>query len=380
MVKERTLTSSGAFTVVFIPCAVIRFVLFAPFGYYSAHATAHKNVIENHLKLHNGTYDATIEIGEKIAASWGKFTFYWNFAVWIPSFWFPPPFNVPFTIVDIIATVSLSKATHYQTSYAPHSKASCASAAYNWQKPAGVNESFFQAAARLNSTAATPVNMCRTFVEEWQYGIALSFFYALISVLNIIAFFGVIWATRSRDRTFPEAIAGLGKKSLDLAMSISRGFAAFIAFLLWYLPQILFRCLPFSLKTNVRFCRRYALKGSIGLERKAELGVIELKDIYKQNKRKGDPRYQGGTGSESPLSNFLSIYDMLIAVTEELHYSDVMNLSRVSKSVRDMVLPAHDFDHRIEAFKRYSCPGADKKGCWLCNKTVCTVSSKYPPS
>lgn len=96
--------------------------------------------------------------------------------------------------------------------------------------------------------------------------------------------------------------------------------------------------------------------------------------MYKQNKRRRSDRCQSSGGDESTLSNFLGIYDMLMAVTEELHYADIMNLSRVSKSMRESVLPAHDFDRRLEAFKRYTCPGANKTHCWLCDKQICTVS------
>jgi|TARA_R110002003_G_scaffold135_6_gene12551 hypothetical protein len=162
------------FIIVLIPCAVFRFIIFAPFGYYWAHASTHWDVIKGHAELHNGLYDPTIAIGEKIASNWGTFGFYWNFAFWIPSFWFPPPLNLPFTVIDTVTTIYLARATHYQTAYVPHSKGSCAGAAYDWHRPAGANESFFEAAARLNATVATPVKMCRSFVEEWQYGITLS--------------------------------------------------------------------------------------------------------------------------------------------------------------------------------------------------------------
>jgi hypothetical protein len=165
------LTAIGGFILVLLPCAVFRFVLFAPLGYYAMRGENHWNVIENHVELHDGLYDLAIVAGEKIAGTWGNVVFYWNFAVWIPSFWFPPPLNLVFLIVDTVMTVQLSRATHYQTSYVPHSKAACADAAFSWHRPAGANESFFETVGRLNSTVATPISMCKSFVEEWQYGI-----------------------------------------------------------------------------------------------------------------------------------------------------------------------------------------------------------------
>lgn len=69
---------------------------------------------------------------------------------------------------------------------------------------------------------------------------------------------------------------------------------------------------------------------------------------------------------------------MLIAVAEEMHYLDIMNLSRVSKSIREVVLPAHDFDRRVDVFRRYTCPGKEKTDCWVCDKQICAVSSLIP--
>lgn len=69
-------------------------------------------------------------------------------------------------------TIFVVWATSYQTQYAPHTEASCAKAAY--VRPAGANESFFEAAGRLNGTATTGVKMCKSFVQEWQYGVAIS--------------------------------------------------------------------------------------------------------------------------------------------------------------------------------------------------------------
>jgi hypothetical protein len=168
------LTISGMYMLVLVPNAVIRFALFAPLGYYWTLSNNHWNLIKGFAELRDGGFDPAIATGEKLAARWGTFTFYWNFAVWIASFWFPPPLNLPFTVIDSVATGYLSLATHYQTGSVPHSKASCSGAAYSWHRPPGANESFYETAGRLNTTTATPVDMCKSFVEEWQYGIAVS--------------------------------------------------------------------------------------------------------------------------------------------------------------------------------------------------------------
>ena len=356
---------------------MLRFVLFIPFSGYYDHASTHWNVIKHHPELSSGLYNLDIAAGEKIASKWATFGSYWNFAFWIPSLIFPPPVNLPFTVVDTVLTVYLSKATHYQTSYAPHSKAACAGAAYTWHRPAGANESFFEAAGRLNATVASPVDMCRSFTEEWQYGVTLSFFYALISALNILGFFGTLATARKRDESTKDLVIAILKMTLQLVLNIPKGVAFIIAGVLYFLPEFIFRCLPLSFKSKVRLGRRYAVKGGLAVEQKAELEIMELKDMYKQRKRQDFMRYQGGGGEQSPLSNFLGVYDMLIAVTEHLHYSDIMHLSCVSKSVREAVLPAHDLDHRLATFKRYSCSKrSSKQECWICDKQVCSVS--YP--
>jgi hypothetical protein len=362
------------------PCAFFRFVVFFPFGNYWSLATNHWNVIKDHAILGKGLYDPAIAAGEHVAANWGAVALYWNFAVWLPSIWFIPPLNLPFMVVDIVITIYLSRATHYQTAYAPHSIDACnKGAAYTWHRPPGANESFFEAAGRLNGTVVSPEKMCRTFVSEWQYGITLSFFYALISLLQITAFVGALLGARKRGESFQDLMRSVLKNMLEFTLNIPRWIAWLLLGILYFLPEWLFRCFPHTVKSKVRLGRRYALKGGLSLEQKAEIGVEELKDMYKQNKNRGLDRYQGSGGAEVPLSKFLGIYDMLMAVTERLHYSDVVNLSRVSKGVRDSVLPSHDFNRRLEIFRRYTCDNENKQDCWICDKQVCMVNTTYQP-
>lgn len=200
------------------------------------------------------------------------------------------------------------------------------------------------------------------------------FFYALIVLFSLIAFSGALRDSRRQGKTAIDMSMALGKSFLNFLTAVPRCIVTLLLLLVWFLPQSFFRCLPISLKAKVRFGRRYTVKSLWGLEQKAELEVTELKDVYKQNQRKQLPRYQGGPGEACPLSDFLSVYDMLMAVTEDMHYLDVMTLSLVSKSVREVVLPAHDFDRRIKTFRRYTCPGKKKVECWICDKQICTVS------
>ncbi|KAH7370966.1 hypothetical protein BKA66DRAFT_191732 [Pyrenochaeta sp. MPI-SDFR-AT-0127] len=366
---------------VLILCGLIRFAVFAPISNYWSHTTKHDNLFRKYELLRNGTYSAEIVTGEKIADIAGTFCFFWNFVVWLPSFWFPPPLNLPFTAADIAVAVLLIMATSYQTGYSPHSKRACdpvRNADFrNMHRPLGTDESLFEAMARLDSLLTTPKRMCETFVEEWQYGIALSLFYVLISLLNIIAF-----VVSYRDaKKAGQSLRGMTLETIKGSFVVLRGVVRFlwltcIAFL-YYLPQLVFRCLPLSFKAPVRIGRRHVVKAALGMEQQTEMKVMKLTtDVSKMRSEK--KRYRGGDGAGTPLAEFLSIYDMLILVTEQLHYIDMVNLSRVSKSVRESVLPLQDYDRRISVFKLYTCHGSEKWRCWMCENQICKTCSQRP--
>jgi hypothetical protein len=163
-----------------LPVSIIRFALFVPFAFYWTPAMDHWNVILDHEELRNGTFGSAIPAGEQVAASWSRFGFFWNFAAWLPCFYFRPPLNLPFAVMDSIITVYIAIATHLQTAYTPHHKSHCGDA-HSWQRPSNATESFFEAAARLNATATSPEHMCVTFVEEWQYGVSISWVSPMLS-------------------------------------------------------------------------------------------------------------------------------------------------------------------------------------------------------
>lgn len=197
-------------------------------------------------------------------------------------------------------------------------------------------------------------------------------FYALLCLINIVAFFGSLSDAKRRGESFRVMALALFKVLLNCILNIPKGLLIVLAAILWLIPEYFFRCLPIKFKAEVRFGRRYALKSGLGIEQKAELEVNELKNVYRDSKR-SKHRYNGGSCSPTPLSDFLGIYDMLMAVTEELHYSDVLNLSLVSKGVRHAVLPTEYFEQRRAAFLRYTCAGEKGESCWLCRKQICIV-------
>ncbi|KAJ4362501.1 hypothetical protein N0V83_010595 [Neocucurbitaria cava] len=369
----------GALT---LPASLVRFILFVPCGYYWVFAKNHNSVIQNHIELHNGTYPAIIVAGEKIAVQWGIFTFYWNFAVWIASMLVLAPLHLPFAIIDVVITRYMSLATHYQHSYSFQNKRHCNPDQnpnfYDWLRPAGANESFFEAAARLNATVSTPTKMCEDFVEEWQYGVAISFFYALISLLQMLAFFGTICTANNQAIHTKQNWTYIAKSTFYCVGQIPRGAMLLSWALGVILPEYLFRCLPQWIQKPVRYGERQVAKAGLGVVQETEMQVtgVTTSVKHKIRGRRENGKYAGGEGEQTPLAEFLGMYDMLMLVTEHLHYIDINNLSRVSKSVREAVLPEQDFDRRMKVFKLYTCSNTPhKEQCWTCNNQVCADCS-----
>jgi len=201
------------------------------------------------------------------------------------------------------------------------------------------------------------------------------FFYSLFALLNIVAFICAIVGARRRGESVRHMLLAFMSVARDFFLLIPRGLVYLLIAILWHTPEWFYRCLlPRSIKSKVRVGRRYALKTGHALGQKVELEVIELKSTYKDTTGSRTPRYRGSSGAPSPLADFLGIYDMLMLVTKDLHYTDVMALSCVSKSVREAVLPADFFEQRLHAFRRYTCSDEERQGCWLCKKPICAVS------
>ncbi|KAF2635255.1 hypothetical protein P280DRAFT_523345 [Massarina eburnea CBS 473.64] len=356
-----------------VPGGLLRFAIFIPFGVYSSIASGHWNVIKAHQLLQSGgPYNPAIAAGERFAASWGKFGFWWTFAAWLPTILTPVPFNFIFGIIDAVVAIQISLATHAQTGYSPHRVSQCIwPGAHELQRPPGSNESFFDAAARLNATTTDSFKMCKTFAHEFQYGVAVSFFYSSIAFLNLMfCFLRTLYLWRDARKTnnpfWPTVL-------LDFS-TIPKFFAYLLATFLYFIPAILFRCLPISVKSRVRMVRRSSIKAGQIIEEKSgmQLKIIKTKiedKVHKGGKESG-VYVSKGDGVPTNLSEFLSIYDMLILVTQNLHYTDINNLGIVSKSVREAMLPADAYAQRMVHFKMYTCR-SDKTQCWVCDTQVC---------
>jgi hypothetical protein len=199
------------------------------------------------------------------------------------------------------------------------------------------------------------------------------FFYALISFFGILAFVGSLHETEQASKTWFELSKATGSVIWACMCGMPRVLAYLVLTLVWALPEAIFRCLPLSVKGPVRQARRSVWKTGLGAEQKVEMKMTVLVTEVKTT-RATKGRFQGGEGQNTPLAEFLGIYDMLMLVTQELHYIDIMRLSRVSRSVREAVLPPQDYNRRLDVFKMYTCPGEEKACCWACNSQICTVS------
>ncbi|KAF2126633.1 hypothetical protein P153DRAFT_81620 [Dothidotthia symphoricarpi CBS 119687] len=355
---------------------IVRFGAIIALLFYWFFANKHWNIIKRNAELYDGIYSRTVVSVEKLAELGGRVALFWNVAVCIPTFWFLPPLNLPFAVGDTVIAGYLIVLSSYQINLSPKSKRQCSNV-HNLQRPPGANESFFEAAARLNDTTTSAQSMCEDFFEEWVFGAAVTGFYVLAAAVNILTFHRAMRKLKGQGMTLLDAYKRLFISLGNQCMWLLRFTGILIIGLLYMILQCLFRCLPFSVRSRVRFARRSVLKTGLGLEQKSEMQMTALKRKF------GDPknssgRYQDTEGVPSPLADFLGIYDMLILVSENLHYRDMMNLSRVSKSIRARVLPTNDYDRRLNIFRTYTCNDGEKTKCWSCPNQTCIGCQQYP--
>lgn len=191
--------------------------------------------------------------------------------------------------------------------------------------------------------------------------------------MNLLTFYYFIHDAKSRGVSLLEEFKRVSICVWNCLLWIPRLFFISGVFILYWVPKYLFRCLPFCIKSRVRFARRSTVKTGLRLEQYSEMRIATLKNKF-GGSGNVSRRYQSAEGTKSPLSEFLGIYDILILVAENLHYTDLMNLSRVSKSIKEKVLPAHDHNRRLNVYRIYTCPNGQKMPCWSCPNQICTAS------
>ena len=67
-------------------------------------------------------------------------------------------------------------------------------------------------------------------------------------------------------------------------------------------------------------------------------------------------------------------YEVLQLIAYKLHYVDIINLSIVSRRIRQVIFPKSKLAEQSELLRRSTCYGNPKSQCWACNIQICTVS------
>lgn len=73
---------------------------------------------------------------------------------------------------------------------------------------------------------------------------------------------------------------------------------------------------------------------------------------------------------QAPIEKFLNM-DILFLISQQLHYTELLNLSLASKALRQFIFPS-DAAY-VKLLKLYCCHGRADKECWACFRPICPV-------
>ncbi|KAH7138881.1 hypothetical protein B0J11DRAFT_27387 [Dendryphion nanum] len=367
-----------------LPSTITRFVLIFPWAIYYSYTQRHWKMIRENPELHAGLYSPLIVKGERIAAQWGRIGFFYNFSVAIPALVMSVPFSLIFGFFDLIIAIFISVATHFQTLYVPHSLNACkGGGAHTFQVPRGTNESLFDLMGRLNATAVPGEKFCNAMVQEWQFGLSLSVIYTSIAFTNVC--FCILIFIR-RYRTLHYERKSFRAWFLETALELPRYTYFCICGLVYLFLIFPFRFLPVQITWPTRLAKRYAAKTTQRVPTPHQI-KIKMSTLTGRHQTALEKMYcnNGEPINQTPLASFLSIYDILILVTGELHYNDINALSRTSKSVREALFPSINLSpldcqssnaQRLAHFRLYTCDPLSKDTCYLCAAQICGSCQK----
>jgi len=167
-----------------------------------------------------------------------------------------------------------------------------------------------------------------------------------------------------RDRTILDSYRRCGRRCLSLRPNHILHFFSVISAVIyhcisWCVPPPVKACFPFLFRYIPKRCRKMSTS--------PELELRQLRPRRRCLKTKND---DGNVG----LANLLC-YDILMLVAHNCHYVDLLNLSLVSKQLRQAVFPLNEHeDLHDRRLMRYSCEGPEKSHCWTCGIQICHVS------
>ena len=195
--------------------------------------------------------------------------------------------------------------------------------------------------------------------------------YALIASLNIIV---CICVCKMILRTSENRPKPIGRTLLYLAAELPRFMVLVLTAIIRLIPMIIMRFLPHSARARLSFACRYVTKAGQALEEQSEIQLQTIR--HKSKKEPEQHQYVAkGVGRPNRLTEFLGIYDILILVLKNLHYTDIATLSLVSRSVREILVPTGAHAQRILHLQMYTCRRRAKAQCWSCTNQICTVST-----
>lgn len=156
-------------------------------------------------------------------------------------------------------------------------------------------------------------------------------------------------------------------------------------------PNALYSILTFFLKTvfrllpaKVRYSMRYLSKS---IQRMHVLHIIRSRPLPTTTPKDENtimlrplPRVTSNNDGAIDLAHFLC-YDILVLVASRIHYLDLLNLSLVSRGIRQIIFSDPVLPARFKYFRTITCKRTKFQfHCWICNIPICGVgySSRIP--
>jgi hypothetical protein len=138
--------------------------------------------------------------------------------------------------------------------------------------------------------------------------------------------------------------------------------------ILWGISLFLVHLLPKPMQSRLRYVSRYLSKSGQRIH-PPHPHAIRLQPL--RAKFRTDAKAAG-------LADLLK-YDILVLIAKQVHYVDLINLSLVSRKVRQAVFPPSEIGARSERLRIYTCENGTKSQCWVCNIQICNVYFSYDP-
>ncbi|KAF4988523.1 hypothetical protein FDECE_15010 [Fusarium decemcellulare] len=236
-------------------------------------------------------------------------------------------------LIDFVFTIFLIAGVALQAEFIPTSHGACDSAS-DWRNGTD-GRNFFVAAdasGRFNDRAgnSSPEAICHSFVQYWFIALGASVIFSCISFWGI--FLGLLEHSRGRAFEWREI----------------------------YKPTKAFHLISYYLFTHhvptVRFIKRYASK--FMARWRVNRTSRNTKVIYNKS-----PATVGDSKTLPAV--------VVDRIAQQLHYVDLVNLSRSSKSLRTMFFGHGDPEAELDRIRQVSCQGKKKSQCRMCDRQVC---------